>query len=402
MLKRLRIKFIVIMMTIVALMLMVILGLVLHFTQRNFLMNSMEVMRNTIMEQSAPGRPDGRQPFVPFPYFILGYDEEGALISRGGEDYFDLSDIGFLEELMALTEDDQMAGLLRPYKLRYLRMPTPDGEQRVIFMDASSELSAMEGLLRNCVLIGAASLVVFFALSVFLARVIVKPVEQAWNQQRQFVADASHELKTPLAVISTNSELLCSADYEAADKKRFAENIASVTGQMRSLVEGLLELARADNGSMQMNMERLNMSGLVSDALLLFEVLYYENGLSLESNVEKNIFLKGTERYLSQLMEILLDNAMKYSNPGSSVTVRLERQGSNCFLSVENCGEAISQADLKNIFKRFYRADKARSSEGGYGLGLAIAESIVIAHRGKIWAESDKGINRFFVRLPTA
>ena len=401
MLKRLRIKFIAIMMTIVSLMLMVILGLILHFTQRNFLMNSMEVMRSTIMEQSVPGRPDGRQPFVPFPYFILGYDEEGALFSHGGEDYFDLSDTGFLKELMALAEEEPMAGLLRPYKLRYLRMPTPEGEERVIFMDASSELSSMEGLLRNCILIGAAGLVVFFALSVFLARVIVKPVEQAWNQQRQFVADASHELKTPLAVISTNSELLCSADYDASDKGRFAENIASVTRQMRSLVEGLLELARADNGSMQMNMERLNMSGLVSDTLLLFEVLYYENGLSLESTVEENIYLKGSKRYLSQLVEILLDNAMKYSNPGSSVKVRLERQGSSSLLCVENCGEPISQADLKNIFKRFYRADKARSSEG-YGLGLSIAESIVKAHKGKIWAESENGINRFFVRLPVA
>lgn len=402
MLKRLRIKFIVIMMTIMSLMLMVILGLILHFTQRNFQMNSMEIMRNTIMEQRAPHRPDGRQPFVPFPYFILGYDEEGALFSHGGESFFDLSDTGFLEELMALAGEQPKSGLLRPYKLRYLSMTTPEGEQRAVFMDASSELSAMEGLLRNCIFIGAASLLVFFALSVFLARVIVKPVEYAWNQQRQFVADASHELKTPLTVIGTNAELLCSSDYDAADKGRFAENIVSVTRQMRSLVEGLLELARADNGSMQMNMERLNMSRLVSDTLLLFEVLYYENGLSLESAVEENIYLRGSERYLSQLMEILLDNALKYSTPGSSVNVRLERQVGGCLLSVENSGEAISQADLKNIFKRFYRADKARRSEGGYGLGLAIAESVVKAHKGRIWAESEKGLNRFFVRLPTA
>lgn len=402
MLKRLRIKFIVIMMTIISLMLMIILGLILHFTQRNFDINGMEIMRNTLMEQSAPRRPDGHQPFVPFPYFILGYDEAGEIFSNGGEDYFDLSDTAFLEELISKTEDTGMSGLLRSYKLRYMRVMTPDNGERIIFMDASSELSAMEGLIRNCVLIGAASLLVFFALSVFLARVIVKPVEQAWNQQRQFVADASHELKTPLAVISTNTELLCAPGYEAAEKGRFAENIAAVTKQMRSLVEGLLELARVDNGTMQMNMERLDMSALVSDALLLFEVLYYENGLSLESAVAENIYLKGSAQHISQLMEILLDNAMKYSHPGSCVKVRLERQSSHCFLTVENSGEAISHADLKNIFKRFYRADKARSAEGSYGLGLAIAESIVKAHKGRIWAESDKGTNRFFVRLPIA
>lgn len=402
MLKRLRIKFISIMMTIITLMLLVILGLILHFTQRNFVTGSMEIMRNTIMEQNAPHRPDGRQPFVPQPYFILSYDEKGKIFSQGGEDFFDLSDKGFLEELMAQAESGPPEGLLRAYKLRYLSMHIPDGEQRVIFMDASAERSAMVGLLRNCLLVGAAALVVFFVLSVFLARVIVKPVERAWNEQRQFVADASHELKTPLTVISTNAELLASPDYSETEKSRFAGNIADVAEKMRSLVEGLLELARADNGSMQLNMEVVDMSRLVSDALLLIEVLYYENGLSLESSVEENIRIRGSGQYMEQILEILLDNALKYSRPGSTVKLFLRRQGASCLLTVENQGDTISHEDLKNIFKRFYRTDKARSDSESYGLGLAIAESIVSAHKGKIWAESENGVNRFYVRLPIA
>ena len=402
MLKRLRIKFISIMMTIITLMLLVILGLILHFTQRNFVTDSMEIMRNTIMEQNAPRRPDGRQPFVPRPYFILSYNEKGELFSQGGEDFFDLSDKGFLEELMAQAESGPPEGLLRSYKLRYLSIHTPDGAQRVIFMDASAERSAMVGLLRNCLLVGAAALVVFFALSVSLARVIVKPVERAWNEQRQFVADASHELKTPLTVISTNAELLASPDYSETEKSRFAGNIADVAEKMRSLVEGLLELARADNGSMQLNMEVVDMSRLVSDTLLLIEVLYYENGLSLESSVEENIRIRGSGQYMEQILEILLDNALKYSQPGSTVKLFLRRQGASCLLTVENQGDTISHEDLKNIFKRFYRTDKARSDSESYGLGLAIAESIVSAHKGKIWAESENGVNRFYVRLPIA
>jgi len=139
---------------------------------------------------------------------------------------------------------------------------------------------------------------------------------------------------------------------------------------------------------------------LVSDAVLSFQLLYEEKGMGLRCAAADGIQLQGSEQHLYQVMDVLLDNALKYSTPGGMVSVDLTSNGWVCILSVASPGEPISKEDLKNIFKRFYRADKARAMNGSYGLGLSIAESVVEAHKGKIWAQSESGYNTFFVQLP--
>ena len=222
------------------------------------------------------------------------------------------------------------------------------------------------------------------------------------ERQKLFVGAVTHELKTPLTVILTNAELLQEPEYDEQARSRFVDSIMTMSHQMRGLVESLLELARVDNGGQNMVFSRLNFSELVSDALLPFEPVYFEKGLTLESNVEENLFVRGSQQHLKQVADILLDNAAKYASADSTVRVILRRQGSHCLLSVASAGDAISKEDLKNIFKRFYRMDKARSMNHSYGLGLSIADSIVSKHGGKIWAESADGVNAFFVQLPTA
>ena len=171
---------------------------------------------------------------------------------------------------------------------------------------------------------------------------------------------------------------------------------------MRGLVERLLELARADNGQVQTTFDDVQFSKLVFDAILPFEPIFFEKGLTLSSQLEEDIVLRGSQSHLKQVVEILLDNAQKYSDPQGEVLIKLRRQSrGRCLMSVSNPGPALSQEDLSNIFKRFYRMDKARSRDGGVGLGLAIAQSIVQAHHGRIWAESTNGINTFCVSLPT-
>lgn len=400
MLKKLRIRFVVIMMTVVSLMLAIIFGLILHFTRLNYIASSVQLMRSAAMEPIRPDRPDAPRDFTPLPYFVLFPDEDGKLQSRGADDFFDLSDSQLRQRLWNIARAQNVHhGLIREYRLRFMNVSAPGGKASTVFMDASSEMESMEGLISVCFTVGGLSLVLFLCISIFFAHLLVKPVEKAWQQQRQFVADASHELKTPLTVITTNAELLC-AGQDASAQMGSAENILNVAKQMRTLVEALLELARVDNGSLQMNMESLDMSELVRERLLLFEPVCFESDLELSCAVEEPLLLKGSRQHLAQLVDILMDNAVKYSHSGSTVNVRLERQGPGCLLSVENRGESISPEDLKNIFKRFYRTDKARSSSGSYGLGLAIAESIVSGHRGKIWAESADGLNSFHVRLP--
>jgi len=233
-----------------------------------------------------------------------------------------------------------------------------------------------------------------------LSKWAVKPVDLAWKQQRQFVADASHELKTPLTVIMTNTELALSPEYDEADRQKFLSGILTMTKQMKRLIEQMLELARADNSDSRKIFKKVDFSRLVTDSILTFEPVFFEKGLTLTAHVENDIKVKGDEDQLCQILDILLDNARKYSKEAGTTWVRLNRsKKGRCILMVANEGETISPQDAKNIFKRFYRIDKARSRTGSFGLGLSIADSIVKQHKGKIWVESGDGVNSFYVEL---
>lgn len=400
MIKRLKLKFICINMVIVTAMLLVIFGTVLHFTQANLEQQS-ERMLQSVLESRGHPRPGELSGQAQLPYFYVSVNSFGEL-SATFSGYYDLTDTDALQEIISLTlSDPAQSGVLKDCGLRFLKRTTPFG-QSIVFADMSSELATMGSLVKNCVIIGIASFIAFLGLSFLLAGWAVKPVESAWNQQRQFVSDASHELKTPLTVILTNAELLQQGGYAEEDREKFVSSILTMSHQMRGLVESLLELARVDNGGQNMVFSRLNYSELVTDALLPFEPVYFEKGLLLESEVAEGVFVKGSAQHLKQVLDILLDNASKYAAPDSTVQVTLRTQGAHCLLSAANPGEEISKEDLKNIFKRFYRVDKARSMNHSYGLGLAIAEGIIHRHNGKIWAESGGGINTFFVQLPLA
>ena len=405
MLKKLRIKFVCINMTIISVMLVVIMTLVIHFTGQNLEQTSiqrMEEIATNPVYQINPMESSGSR----LPYFTLQINHKGELLdSHSG--YYDLSDRNFLETLVDTTSGIQeKTGVLKDYQLRFLRISVPNG-QFLVYADISGEISTMENLTRNCIFIGILSFCAFLGISIYLANWAVKPVDKAWDQQKQFIADASHELKTPLTVILTNAELLKCSDYDQDNKARFSDNILVMAKQMRGLVEGLLELSRIDNHSMKTIMEPFNFSELPEISLCLFEPLYYEAGLDCVSEITPNLQVKGSPSHLKQVLDILFDNALKYADHDSRISVRLEKQKKYALLSVTSYGDTIAPEDLKNIFKRFYRADKSRTSSqshdrtssGSYGLGLSIAESIVREHKGKIWAESQDGKNCFYVRL---
>ena len=399
MLKRLRIKFICINMLIATAMLCVIFGMVFHFTRQNLEAESLRTLRTLAAEPLRPGRPDRRPGEVNLPCFTLELGRGGRLTVAGG-DFFDLSDEEYLRRLLdAALETGKQTGVLAEYDLRYMRTATPAG-QRVVFADMSGERNTLSNLVKTCAVTGAASLLAFFLISLFFARWAVRPVERAWTEQRQFVADASHELKTPLTVILTNAELLQSQECDERSRAWFSGSILTMAHQMRGLVESLLELARVDSGTVKAALTQVNLSDAVADSVRPFEPLFFENGLEIRSDIEPGIILRGSEAHLRQVTEILLDNAMKYSAASAAVHLSLKRRGARCLLAVANPGEAISQEELKSIFKRFYRVDKARGMNHSYGLGLSIAEGIAREHHGKIWAESENGRNTFFVELP--
>ena len=399
MIKRLRLKFVLINMSIVLLMLCVIFALVFHFTRANLEQKSLDMMQNIAEHPLQAVFPSATYDNVNLPYIAIQLGPRGELTTVSGG-YFQLSDDRLLDQLIReALRSSRAFGVLEEYNLRYFRLKTP-ASHCLVFADISSEVTTLNSLIKNCALIGAISFAVFLAASILLSGWAVRPVEQAWMQQRQFVADASHELKTPLTVIMTNAELAQSMEYDEVRRGKFLEGIASMSRQMRALVEEMLELARADQAR-PAEMETLDLSKVVSDALLPFEPVFFESGRSLSSRVDEGLRMRGSYSGLTQLLEVLLDNARKYSREGGNTQVTLEkRRRSRCLLTVADEGDPIPQEELRNIFKRFYRADPARSRTGSFGLGLSIAESITKQHRGRIWAESRDGVNSFCVELP--
>ena len=397
MLKQLRVKFVVITMTLVTVMLAVILGMVVHFTQENLENQSIHMMQSIAADPFQLGPPDAPAPDVRLPYFAVTINNRGDVMATGGG-YFDLSDKALILEITeAALRSPKQVGVLQKYNLRFCKITSCNGDG-IVFADMTSEQATLENLIRTCVIIGVVGFFSFLFISTQLAKWAIRPVEEAWQTQKQFVADASHELKTPLTVIMTNAELLRSPDCDSAAQEQYSGSILTMSHQMRGLVEGLLELARVDNGAVKTAFAPVDMSALVTEGCLPFEPLFFESGLILESKIEPGITLKGSALHLEQVLKILLDNALKYSDPGT-VQVLLRKSSNGCLLSVENPGPEISVEDRKNLFKRFYRADKSRHRDGSYGLGLSIAENIVREHGGKIWVESTGTTNTFFVQL---
>ena len=400
MIQRLRFKFVLVNMGIVTILLCTILGLVFYFTSAQLEMESIRMMEDIAsrpFQLDAPGEPG---PDVRLPFFTLQVGPHGELMSADSG-YYDLSDGDLLSGLVATAAaSPQRLGVISEYELRYYRVDAP-ASQRLVFADISSERATLEGLRTTCLLIGGLSFFAFLWVSILLSKWAVRPVELAWKQQRRFVAAASHELKTPLTVIMTNAELLAAPELREEKREKSLSSILAMSRQMRGLIEQMLELARTDSPEAAALFRPVDLSRLVSQAVLPFEPLFFERGLSLDAQVEEGIGVTGEETQLRRVVEILLDNAQKYAKPGGNAAVVLRRRGrGRCVLSVSDEGDPIPPEERRQIFQRFYRADPARSRDGSFGLGLSIAEGIVKQHRGRIWAESRDGRNIFSVELP--
>lgn len=303
---------------------------------------------------------------------------------------------------MALAQGEE--GVIPELDLRYLRETGPDGETRIAFADRGWERSTLWSMVGSFLLVGALALGAFFLISLLLSGLALQPAERAWEQQRRFVADASHELKTPLTVILTNTGILLRhPEQTVAQQRKWVEYIREEAQRMRELVEDLLFLARHDAGRDQAPAQTVDLAELLWSALLPFEPVAFEQGVTLESGIQSGVTVRGRSEELRRLAAILLDNAVKYAGPQGQVRVALARgeKGGAC-LTVRNTGPAIPPEHLEHLFERFYRADNSRArSSGGYGLGLAIAKSIVDSHRGTITVQSrEEEGTCFTVRLP--
>ncbi|WP_232209548.1 cell wall metabolism sensor histidine kinase WalK [Atopobium sp. oral taxon 199] len=270
-----------------------------------------------------------------------------------------------------------------------------DGYILVAFMDNTVSEGGLRTMMRNVFIVGGASIVVLFFISVFLAERIIRPLEENDTRQKQFISNASHELKTPISVIGVNAEILS----RELSQNEWLSNIQYENNRMGELVEQLLELSSAENK--EVSMEELDFSYVVTGEALAFETLAFERGTTLQSTIEEEITLTGNQNQLTQVVAVLLDNALRHTT-GNYIDLTLQKRAHNAVLSVTNDGKEIPPEKLEHLFDRFYRVDEARNSEDHhYGLGLSIAKAIVEKHGGSINVSCSGGKVTFVVVLPT-
>lgn len=302
-------------------------------------------------------------------------------------------------------------GFLTDLNLYYMKSEYPEGT-RMAFADSANVTDPLWGSIRTSLLVGVGAWLLFFLASIFLARTALKPVEEAWGKQKQFVADASHELKTPLTIILANNEILLSAPEKTIrDQKKWVINSQEEAERMERLINNLLMLAQIEQseeeGSAQKTLgsSPVNISEMLEKSLLQFEAIAFERKIETISHVEEGIMVKGDADQLERLIKILVDNACKYAEVGGTINIDLSKSENKIKFKVSNTGSFISENETEQIFERFYRSDESRARSdgnetGGYGLGLSIAQGIVQAHKGTIVASSVNNTTTFEVTLP--
>ena len=408
MIRALRLKFVAVCMALVTAVLAVVFCAAYFAMEQNIENISQQVLHRVIQEErlpaigpGRPGAPDlgitigGER--VQLPYFTVNVWDSTVYVTGGT--YANLEDTDVLKAILAdCLQQDADQGTISDYQLRYLRQDN-GLYQKIAFVDMSMELAMIQDMIRSYVSIAALALLLLLAVSILLSWWVTRPVDKAWRQQRQFLSDASHELKTPLTVILSNAEMLEGSPL--SDKPaRWVDNIHSEARQMKSLVEQMLTLARADNAVQTAVMAEMNLSDTAQDCALAFEPVAFEAGKALAYEIQENVTLTGDRDRLRQLISILLDNAIKYGQEGGTVTLSLQKTERLARLVVSNPGKPIPPEQLKRLFERFYRADDSRGEQSGFGLGLPIAAAIAAEHKGTLKAESDAISTRFIFTIP--
>lgn len=407
MIRKLRLKFVAVCMAMVTAVLAVVFMSVYFSVQRSAETLSRQVLQRVIQEADQSHgegifRPDisitigGDR--VLLPYFTVEVWGNNAYVTGGT--YASLDDTEALSYILQdCLSQPQKEGIVERYGLRYLRQDN-GLYQNIAFVDMSMETTMLHRLMRSYFLIVLAALILLLGVSILLSRWATAPVEKAWRQQRQFLSDASHELKTPLTVILSNAELLEAAPMDQRPA-RWRDNILSEAKQMKVLVEQMLTLARADNNPMPSAsaMEAVSLSDLATDCALAFEPVAFEAGKPLEYEIAPDLTVTGDRDKLRRLISILLDNAIKYGADGGTIRLKLQKSDRHAQLVVSNPGEPIPQDKLPHLFERFYRADDSRGEKSGFGLGLSIAATVAQEHKASLRAESDWDSTRFLFTI---
>ena len=308
------------------------------------------------------------------------------------------------EAVEAVVNSGEGQGILREYGLYYKMSESLTG-YRIAFADTSV---VTDDIGKNVLMLfgfWVVLMLAIFAITIFLSRYVARPVENAWKDQQRFIADASHELKTPLTIIMADATILSdNSDKTVEEQRAWVDGISAEASRMQRLTEDMLTLAQADAGiDRSQLMSDMDFSSTVEMQVLQFDAVAFERGLTIEDEVEEGLHIVGDGLRIENMVKTLLENACKYAEKPSTIHVKLAKRKNEAVFSVHNAGKPIPAEDLPHLFDRFYRSDKARVHEGetaSFGLGLSIAKSTVELHGGTIGVKSDEGGTTFTVRMP--
>ena len=263
------------------------------------------------------------------------------------------------------------------YKVRKINPNTI----KITFVENEEAISHIKTILIFSVIISVISLVAIYELAKKVSKMIVKPVEETFEKQKQFISDASHELKTPLAVIEANADVL----ENEIGKNKWINYIQNEAESMNKLINELLLLAKIENIDNIKENKQFDLSKEIEIILSMFESMAYEKQISIQNNIEKNIIINANKEDIEHIVSTLTDNAIKHTEPEKEVRVELKKEKNEIVLEVKNIGKPIPEEEREKIFERFYRIDKSRNrKEKRYGLGLAIAKATVQKYNGTI------------------
>lgn len=342
-----------------------------------------------------PDRQDDRHMEIVTSHFILvKYSSDNQLISIENslsDSYSDEEIEQYCQEILETGKPQGTVG-----QLRYVFLQNNDGSV-IAFIDHTAQMQNNRNLLTISIILGAAGLIVFAFLSYVLSGLMVRPVEEAFQKQKQFISDASHELKTPITVILSNSELL---EDQIGENKQLSY-IKKECDQMHHLVTSLLTLTHLEQTPYEsIEKHTFCLSDALLERILPLESIAYEKGITMQEDITPDISFYGIKEQLQQVVTILVDNALSHTEANGTINVTLNKTQHHIKLMVSNTGEEIPEEERERLFERFYRIDKARNrASGHYGLGLSIAKTIVNNHKGKIYVECKDGITSFIVSL---
>lgn len=266
---------------------------------------------------------------------------------------------------------------------RFLKT-TVEENTRVIFYDCGRSLDSFRSFLKASLIISVIGITVVFVLIYYASGRVVRPVAESYEKQKRFITDAGHEIKTPLAIINADADVILSDGDNS-----WADDIKEQVGRLTELTNELIYLSKMEEGLPELSMVRVDLTKITEESCDSFSSMFITGNKKLNKDISSDVSIKGDEKSLSRLMSILLDNALKYSPEGGTTEVILKKTGKGISLKVTNdTTNAIDKESAKRMFDRFYRTDKSRNSEtGGYGIGLSVAQAIVTAHKGRISAE---------------